>query len=71
MELVRDTPHWSGTRRIASDGLDRGPRSSSSRILDFTLSILAFTLSMVFENLVLWEVAAKGAPNPGPRQMPC
>jgi hypothetical protein len=28
-ELVGDAPHWSGMRRLASDGLDRGPQSSS------------------------------------------
>jgi hypothetical protein len=29
-ELVGDAPNWSGTGRLASDGLDRGLRSSSS-----------------------------------------
>jgi hypothetical protein len=29
-ELVGEAPNWSGTGRLASDGLDRGPLSSSS-----------------------------------------
>jgi hypothetical protein len=29
-ELVGDAPNWSGTRRLTSEGLDRGPGSSSS-----------------------------------------
>jgi hypothetical protein len=41
--------------RLASVGLDRGPRSSLSSILALTLSILAFTLSMVLGYLVFKE----------------
>jgi hypothetical protein len=29
-ELIGDAPNWSGTGRLASDGLDRGLRSSLS-----------------------------------------
>jgi hypothetical protein len=29
-ELVGDAPNWPGTKRLAGDGLDRGPQSSSS-----------------------------------------
>jgi hypothetical protein len=54
-ELVRDAPNWSGAWHLASEGLDRGPQSSSPWAL-------AFTLSMVSENLVLVRhyLAVKG-----------
>jgi hypothetical protein len=70
-ELVGDAANWSETCRLASVGLDRGLHSSSSWILSLTLSILAFTLSIVSDFLVIREIflRSKGGPNPGPRQV--
>jgi hypothetical protein len=51
-ELVEDAADWPKTRRLASVGLDQGPFSSLSRIFASTLSILAFTLSMVLDHIV-------------------
>jgi hypothetical protein len=52
-ELVGDATNWPETRRLASVGLDQGLLSSLSLIFALTLSILAFTLSMVLECLVV------------------
>jgi hypothetical protein len=70
-KLVGDAANWLKTGRLASEGLDQGPFSSLSRIFALTLSILAFTLSMVLECLAVFKgdnFAIKGGPNPGPRQ---
>jgi hypothetical protein len=68
-ELVGDAANWPKTGRLASEGLDQGLLSSFSRIFALKLSILAFTLSMVSECLVVFKggnLAVKGGPQSRP-----
>jgi hypothetical protein len=41
-KLVGDAPNWSGTRRLASDGLDKGPQSSVDGVKPFSSSPQAY-----------------------------